>query len=219
MSHEGSIVGIAVASSEARTAGTATFEVYKNGSTTGLTTVLDGTDPQFASSAQAGSLDTFIVGDRLDVRVTTDGSWAPVTADVEAAISVSQVEDWTTFTPTLEAVSTNPTIGNGTLSGKYRRVGNTVEVAIRWIFGSTSNAGSGLYSFTSLPFTVDGANDNKIGAAWWNDSGTYYTGVSRALTGDDSIIMYQGNLQADHDSPFVWGTSDEMIVQVTYETA
>ncbi len=89
MSQEGSIIGISVAASATRSAGTATFEVFKNGTGTGLTTVLDGTDTQYASSAQAPSLDTFAAGDLLDIRVTTDGSWAPTTLEVEAFITIS----------------------------------------------------------------------------------------------------------------------------------
>ena len=82
----GSIIGIAVASTEARTAGTATFEVFKNGTGIGLTTTLDATDTQYNTATQAGGVDTFVAGDRLDVRVTTDGTWAPTTADVECWI-------------------------------------------------------------------------------------------------------------------------------------
>lgn len=88
VTHPGSITGISVASTEARTASTATFEVYKNGVATGLTCVLDGTNTTFAFGVQAIDLDTFAAGDRLDVRVTTTGTWTPTTADVEAVIVV-----------------------------------------------------------------------------------------------------------------------------------
>ena len=86
VAHAGDVVGITVASSEARTAGTATFEVFIDGTGTGLTTVLNGTDTQYASNTQAPGSDSFVADNRLDVRVTTDGSWAPTTADVEATI-------------------------------------------------------------------------------------------------------------------------------------
>lgn len=100
--HAGSIIGISVASSEARTAGTATFEVFKNGIGTGLTTVLDATDTQYAFGVQAEGVDTFAAGDRIDVRVTTDGSWAPTTADVEVSVTIgttpgSAVPEWVLY--------------------------------------------------------------------------------------------------------------------------
>lgn len=87
--YNGELVGLSVASSEARTAGTATFEVFINGTGTGLTTVLDATDTQYAFAVQVAGSDSFSAGDRLDVRVTTDGSWTPTTADVEVTIFVT----------------------------------------------------------------------------------------------------------------------------------
>ncbi len=86
VSFDGSVVGISVAASEARTAGTATFEVFINDVATGLTVVLNVTNTQYFYSSQALGLDTFVAGDRIDVRVTTDASWAPVTSDVEASV-------------------------------------------------------------------------------------------------------------------------------------
>lgn len=84
----GSITGISVALSAARTGGTATFEVWKNGVATGLTVVINGTNTQYHYTTQAAGTDTFVAGDRLDVRYTTDGSWAP-TAYAEASIEVT----------------------------------------------------------------------------------------------------------------------------------
>lgn len=84
----GSIIGVAVLSTEARTAGTLTVEVFKNGSGTGLTAVLDGTNTTLKVTQQAAGLDTFAAGDQLDLRITTDAGWLPVTADIRGAIEV-----------------------------------------------------------------------------------------------------------------------------------
>ena len=54
MAYPGSVIAIQVTSSEARTAGTATFEVFKNGTGTGLTAVLDGTNTTTKVTTQAG---------------------------------------------------------------------------------------------------------------------------------------------------------------------
>lgn len=85
----GSITGISVALSEARTAETATFEVFKNGVATGLTVVIDGTNTQYTFATQAAGTDTFVAGDRLDVRVTTHASFTPTSSDAEAVIEVA----------------------------------------------------------------------------------------------------------------------------------
>lgn len=87
MAYPGSVVAIMVNSTEARTAGTATFEVFKNGTGIGLTAVLDGTNTTKKVTTQAFGTDTFVAGDVLDIRVTTS-SWTPTTADVEAGFVV-----------------------------------------------------------------------------------------------------------------------------------
>lgn len=84
----GSILGVAVYSNAARSAGTLTVEVFKNGTGTGLTAVLDATNTTFKATTQAKDTDTFAAGDRLDIRITTDASWAPTTADVRATLEI-----------------------------------------------------------------------------------------------------------------------------------
>lgn len=86
----GSLVAVWVRSSEARTAGTLTVEVFKNGSTTGLTAVLDGTNTTFKVTTQAADLDTHVAGDDYDIRITTDASWAPTTADIRAGLEIEE---------------------------------------------------------------------------------------------------------------------------------
>lgn len=57
---------------------------------------------------------------------------------------------WSAYTPALTAAVTNPTVGNGSLIGRYRMYGKTVHFALEFVYGSTSTAGSGAWSF-SLP--------------------------------------------------------------------
>jgi hypothetical protein len=56
------------------------------------------------------------------------------------------VTDWVDYTPVWTASVSNPSIGNGTLAGKYRRVGGNHEVAITVILGTTTTIGSGNYN-------------------------------------------------------------------------
>lgn len=89
MGRPGSITGVLVKTDDARTAGTLTVEVYKNGSGTGLTSVLNGSNTVSKFTRQAEDVDAFTTGDEVSVRLTTDGSWAPVTANIRAAVEVS----------------------------------------------------------------------------------------------------------------------------------
>lgn len=85
----GSVTGIAIHSNAARTGGTLTAKVFKNGAQLGtLTAVLDGINTTFKTAAQAKDTDTFAAGDILDIRIQTDAGWAPTTADVRAALEV-----------------------------------------------------------------------------------------------------------------------------------
>ena len=78
----GSIVGISIASNDARTAGTLTVDATINGTATGLQAVLDATNTQYHHANQVKDTDTFSAGDRVGVKITTDAGWLPVTADI-----------------------------------------------------------------------------------------------------------------------------------------
>lgn len=174
-SHSGDIVGLTVASSEARTAGTATFEIYKNGTGIGLTVVLDATNPQYVAASQAAALDTFVSGDRLDVRVTTDGSWAPTTADVEASIviadgvTLSTVPEWVSYLAERQSDETangdDDFFADGTKTGWTESVvtGSATwtesrgVMSLKALSGATGDAATSLKSILASgpPYTIE----------------------------------------------------------------
>ncbi len=88
INYAGSITSIGVYSSEVRTAGTLTVEVYNYTTSTasGLTAVLDGTNTAKKVTTQAAHLDTFAATERIGVRITTSSDWAPITADIEVEV-------------------------------------------------------------------------------------------------------------------------------------
>ena len=86
----GSVIGIAVYSNEARTAGTLTVDATIDGTKTGLTAVLDGTNPSTKVTTQGKDTDAFTAGQRIGVKLTTDGTWAPVTADITVVVLIEQ---------------------------------------------------------------------------------------------------------------------------------
>lgn len=88
MPYSGSVVAVSIASNAARTGGTATVDVTINGTVTGLQAALDGTNTQYHYASQGPDADRFSAGDRLGVKITTDGSWAPTTADVVVVVVV-----------------------------------------------------------------------------------------------------------------------------------
>ena len=78
----GSVIGISVASNEARTAGTLTVDATVNGIATGLQAALDAANTTYYSSTQNVNTDAFSTGDRLGIVITTSADWAPTTADI-----------------------------------------------------------------------------------------------------------------------------------------
>lgn len=84
----GSLVGISVALSHARTAGSITVEAYKNGVATGLTAVVDDSPTQYGYGTQARGTDTFVAGDYFDLRYTTTSDFATGTpaSDLVSAV-------------------------------------------------------------------------------------------------------------------------------------
>jgi hypothetical protein len=69
---------------------------------------------------------------------------------------------WSSYTPTWTASTTNPVLGNGTIVGRYIKVGRMVFGHINLIMGSTTTYGSGSYNWT-LPATAANAGANFIG--------------------------------------------------------
>lgn len=122
------------------------------------------------------------------------------------------------YTPTWTGSTTNPVIGNGTITGRYRRHGKTVTATINIAAGSTTTYGSGFWSFT-LPFTAD-TTVSPIGSAQILDSsaGTVFTGhvIHNSST---TMVVYSHNTTAAIGSavPMTWANNDTLRLTLTYE--
>lgn len=88
MAKPGSVVGISIASNDARTAGTLTVDVTIDGTVTGLQAILNGDNTQYHYATQALREDTFTAGQRIGVKITTDGDYTPTTADIIVSVLV-----------------------------------------------------------------------------------------------------------------------------------
>lgn len=153
----------------------------------------------------------------------TSSSSFPI-EDIFKALSDS-VEDliggaWTTFTPTWVGNTTNPSLGNGTLSGRYRRIGFQIDVQIDLTAGSTTTFGSGGWSF-GLPVNSR-SGIRPVGAAYARDSSAanpYYT-ISAVATGTSLVPLGgSGNSQISSSAPFTWASGDELHMSIRYEAA
>lgn len=85
---------------------------------------------------------------------------------------------WSTYSVTWTASSGGNSIGNGTLTGRYKQFGKLTHVLIMLTFGSTTNPGSGTYSF-SLPVQAANFGIDTVGV-------TQYLGADR--WGGENVI-------------------------------
>ncbi len=132
---------------------------------------------------------------------------------LESGYSVtSSTTPHSTYTPTWTGSGSNPTLGNGTLTGRYYKRGNRVTVTIQLTFGSTSNAGNGTWTF-SLPYTPIGLT---MGSAKILDTGTtHFICAANADTG--GLTLYGNGDIVTHNNPMVWATGDTLLATVTYD--
>lgn len=140
------------------------------------------------------------------------------------------IVSWTNYTPTLFGSVTNPTIGNGTISGRYAYVGATIFGEIRIIAGTSGfNRGSGTYS-VSLPATGIFENYQPVGQVVMRDEGPGITYFGTAIFNNNNgarIELFMHSQSATFvegaavtaDTPFLLSGNDKILIQFTYESA
>jgi len=131
----------------------------------------------------------------------------------------SIITDWKIFTPTF----TNFSIGNGTLNAYYRRVGDTMEVQVGAVLGSTSSVSGSIEVDIPNSHTIDTAkisdatNAKVLGLAGFLDSGAtrLVGGVVYSTTSavsikylGDALTTKEDYLATSSSAPFTWATSD-----------
>lgn len=138
---------------------------------------------------------------------------------------VDQIEElndaeWITYTPTWTGSTGNPAIGNGTLTGRYRRAAgsNLVIADMRIAMGSTTTYGSGFWSigFGLAPSTASSNSMVEVGVAIDASGGATYPLAGRAFSGALVMGTPTGSL-VNATNPMTWATSDELRITLIYE--
>ena len=135
---------------------------------------------------------------------------------------------WQSYTPTWTAATTNPSIGNGTLTGRYIVIGKLCTYVLGLVMGTTTTYGSGNWAF-SLPINaVNTAGIYFLGVAHLRKagSGNYERIVQIAPAVSASTISLfndptQGSssLYISGTNPFTWGDGSTLNFEITYEIA
>lgn len=182
---------------------------------------LPATDPTTANQAvRKGFADATYLGisakaadsDKLDGLNSTD------------FVLASGLGTASAYTPVWTASTSNPTLGNGTLQGRYIQIGKLVVVFITFIFGSTSSFGVGNHYF-SLPFEAQSSGGGLFdGFARFRDNGVanYFriAGIATPLSSTE-IRLFTSLTGNDTNwtstSPFSMGVNDTLVIQLMYE--
>jgi hypothetical protein len=131
---------------------------------------------------------------------------------------------WTSYTPVWTCSTTNPSLGNGTLTGAFRAVGKTVDFRLRWVAGSTTTYGDGQWSFT-LPRSPT-ATQSAPGIAINGAAGMRFVlacvintaGVSRMATNGTAGVSTNAGTPAN-SVPFQWSNGAQLLLGGVYEAS
>jgi len=133
------------------------------------------------------------------------------------------VTEWESFTPVWDSDNNNVVLGNGVLSGKYRRVGESAEIQINFDPGSTTLYGTGGWNFT-IPsgLSIDAAkvpnltsNVTTFGVANAVDEGTAFKDAHVVYNTATTVkIIQDGAADAwSASSPFTWTSNDSLAMK------
>lgn len=127
---------------------------------------------------------------------------------------------WTAYTPVWGCASNAPVLAGGTILGRYRQIGKTVDIVIAFVASAVTTFGSGGWTFT-MPTGMTAA------FAYPTGRGTCVPDTTRPVVVHASgNFLYLNSHTSSTDSritgitattPATWGTADTLYAQVTVE--
>jgi hypothetical protein len=196
--------------------GTVSFDGSANAS---ITTTIQANSVALGTDTTGNYVSDVSAGTGISVS-HTPGEGSTATISIESTA-------WTSYTPTITADGGGFALNNGTLTGRYKQVGKTVFFKLKFVFGSTTSAGTGHWNF-SLPVTAYDANFTFT-AAILDDSVAWYGGIGNGnYTGSTSsfAVIIPGTsasvttwASVGNGGPFIWGTADNITISGSYEAA
>lgn len=109
-----------------------------------------------------------------------------------------------------------PAIGDGTLAGRYIRIGHLVVAQARLVYGTTTTGGDGSWRL-SLPYN---ALVSQTGTVFVFDSGTgTQGGMALVASGTNKMFLVPAAASANSYSatlPITWAAGDYLVVNIAY---
>lgn len=172
--------------------------------------------PEAVVAAPIGSLFTRTDGSTsttLYVKETGTGAAGWV------GIGASNVAAWTTYVPTWTASAGTPVKNNGTLTGRYRQIGKTVDFVVYLLAGSTTTYGtSGAYWIFTLPPVGNTTQAFAFPLRVLDAAVIEYGGIASVAAGASSVEFFKpvsGRMY--NNDPFTFGNTDSLWFNGTYE--
>ena len=131
---------------------------------------------------------------------------------------------WNTYSPTWTAASSNPSIGNGTITGRYKQIGKTVFVNVKISMGTTTTFGSGNWRI-SLPVNAFETYSVILPTTFLSNGNAWYQGLSYTeYDGNTSYVVSvwdkgaTGSAAVSSTIPFSWTSTDALTFCGSYES-
>lgn len=184
-----------------------TNQIVFSGNSANNSTPASGSVSLFAKTDNKLYLKT-AAGVETDLTSIEDSSWIPYTVS------------WTSET------GTPPSLGNGTIVGKYRKIGKTVFVNIKWTAGSSTTYGdSGAAWLFSLPINAKTPESIVLPVAILDNGSAWYQGTAigtYAGAVDKTAIIVNSSTPASvsisNGTPVAtWANSDAIMIGGSYE--
>ena len=188
--------------------------------TGGSAFAIRGNDTSITNNVIAGPVTVDGPASRNRIAANTLLAGATITDNSTAAgDNVNEIWDsYAAITPVWRGTTTDPVVGNGSVSGRVYRSGRKLKVDVTLSCGSTTTYGVGAWYFTlPAPFAAFVSKTQATGSARVLDSGTqYYAGTVVITAGSGQIYAFatQGFNSA---SPMTWATGDTLSFSIEFE--
>jgi hypothetical protein len=129
--------------------------------------------------------------------------------------------DWTSYTPTWAGLTA---MGSSVSTGRWSRVGNTIDVTAQLVWGTGSTIGTGAIT-VSLPATAVGSSPRWVGTGYYSDGVNPFKPLAGIISAGGTVMSLFATRQSDigYQSPgslgYSWVSGSSMNLQIRYEAA
>jgi hypothetical protein len=129
---------------------------------------------------------------------------------------------WTSYSIAWYTSGSQPFLGNGTLTGRYKQIGKTVFLRVKFVGGTTTTYGSGDWRF-SLPVTASTPDGVIFPCTMLDDGNNWYAGIvngtyTGSATQSSIITTSSPSTAVTAATPFNWGSGDSLMFNGSYES-